>query len=159
MDHGLILEVESLSWVLQEADTKIALDMQVVDRRLSPVKDTEEKELGRLNLRPPCRSDKALAILTGYSGANGLPQWLNSKRTHLPVQETMVRSLGWDDPLEDEMATHSSILAWRIPWTEEPGRLQSAGSQESDTTEHACTLGPTVPIREVWHWAEMPIPQ
>ena len=49
--------------------------------------------------------------------------------------ETWVRSLGWDDPLEKEMATHSSILAWRIPWMEEPGRLQSTGLQESDTTE------------------------
>ena len=49
---------------------------------------------------------------------------------HLPVmQETQVRSLGWEDPLEKEMATHSSILAWRIPWTEEPGGLQSTGSQ------------------------------
>ena len=38
------------------------------------------------------------------------------------------RSLGWEDPLEEEMATHSSILAWTIPWTEEPGRLQSMGS-------------------------------
>ena len=45
------------------------------------------------------------------------------------MQEMRVRSLGWDDPLEEEMATHSSILAWRIPWTEEPGRLQSMGSQ------------------------------
>ena len=43
--------------------------------------------------------------------------------------ETWVRSLGWEDPLEKEMATHSSILAWRIPWTEELGRLQSTGSQ------------------------------
>ena len=40
-----------------------------------------------------------------------------------------VQSLGWDDPLEEEMATHSSILAWRIPWTEEPGGLPSIGSQ------------------------------
>ena len=45
------------------------------------------------------------------------------------VQETQVRSLGWEDPLEKEMATHSSILAWKIPWTEEPGGLQSMGSQ------------------------------
>ena len=44
------------------------------------------------------------------------------------VQETRVRFLGWEDLLEKEMATHSSILAWRIPWTEEPGRLQSMGS-------------------------------
>ena len=40
-----------------------------------------------------------------------------------------LQSLGWDDPLEEGMATHSSILAWRIPWTEKPGRLQSMGSQ------------------------------
>ena len=54
---------------------------------------------------------------------------------NLPVmQETWVWFLGWKDPLEKEMATHSSILAWRIPWTEEPGRLQSMGSQEWDTT-------------------------
>ena len=45
------------------------------------------------------------------------------------MQETWVRSLGWEDPLEKEMAIHSSILAWRIPWTEEPGGLQSTGSQ------------------------------
>ena len=43
------------------------------------------------------------------------------------MQETWVQSLGWEDPLEKEMATHSSILAWEIPWTEEPGRLQSHG--------------------------------
>ena len=45
------------------------------------------------------------------------------------MQETWVQSLGWEDPLEKEMATHSSILAWRIPWTEEPGGLQSTGLQ------------------------------
>ena len=45
------------------------------------------------------------------------------------VQETQVQSLGWENPLENGMATHSSILAWRIPWTEEPCRLQSTGSK------------------------------
>ena len=45
------------------------------------------------------------------------------------MRETQFRSMGWEDPLEKEMATHSSILAWRIPWTEEPGGLQSTGSQ------------------------------
>ena len=45
------------------------------------------------------------------------------------MQETQVPSLGWEDPLEKEMATHSSILAWRSPWTEEPGWVQSVGSQ------------------------------
>ena len=49
--------------------------------------------------------------------------------------ETWVQFLGGEDPLEKEMATHSSILAQRIPWTEEPGTLQSTGLQESDTTE------------------------
>ena len=44
------------------------------------------------------------------------------------MQETWVRSLGWEDPLEKEMTIHSSTLAWKIPWTEEPGRLQSMGS-------------------------------
>ena len=45
------------------------------------------------------------------------------------MQETQDLSLGWEDPLEKKMATHSSILAWRIPWTEEPGGLQTMGSQ------------------------------
>ena len=47
----------------------------------------------------------------------------------LAIWDTQVQSLGWEDPLEKEMATHSSTLAWRIPWMEEPGRLQSTGSQ------------------------------
>ena len=45
------------------------------------------------------------------------------------MQETWVRSLGWEDPLEESSATHSSVLAWRIPWLEKPGGLQSMGSQ------------------------------
>ena len=51
------------------------------------------------------------------------------------IWEIWVRSVGWEDPLEKEMATHSSILAWRNPWTEEPGRLQSMGHKELDATE------------------------
>ena len=47
----------------------------------------------------------------------------------LPMQEMWVQSLGWEDPLEKEMETHSSVLAWEIPWTEEPGELQSMGLQ------------------------------
>ena len=62
-----------------------------------------------------------------YSWASLVAQRLK----HLPaMRESWVRSLGWEDPLEKEMATHSSILAWRIPWTEEPGGLQSTGSQK-----------------------------
>ena len=52
------------------------------------------------------------------------------------TQEMQVLSLGQEDPLEEGMTTHSSILAWRIPWTEGPGGLQSMGSNESDANEH-----------------------
>ena len=51
------------------------------------------------------------------------------------MQETWVRSLGWKDPLKKDMATHSSILAWRIPWTEESGGLESMGHKQSDITK------------------------
>ena len=70
------------------------------------------------------------------------------KLENLPaVQETQVRSLGWDDPLEKGMAAHYSIPAWRIPWTEQPDGLQSMGRKESDTTEqltlsHIYNIGP-----------------
>ena len=55
--------------------------------------------------------------------------------------------MGREDPLDKKMATHSSILAWRVPWTEEPGGLQSVGRKESDTTEHS-GKGGTVGTRE-----------
>ena len=56
--------------------------------------------------------------------------WLAQTVKHLPaVRKTWVQSLGWEDPLEKEMATHSSTLAWKVPWTEEPGGLQPMGSQ------------------------------
>ena len=62
--------------------------------------------------------------------AEDLSQMVAHMINNLPaMQETWVRSLGQEDPLEKGMATHSSILVWRIPWTEEPGRLQSMGSQ------------------------------
>ena len=54
---------------------------------------------------------------------------------NLPALQDNVGSLGWKDPLEEKTATHSSILAWRIPWTEEPGELQSMGYKELNTTE------------------------
>ena len=53
----------------------------------------------------------------------------------LAMRETQVPSLGWEDPLEKEMATYSSILAWRIPWREEPGSYNPRGCKKSDTTE------------------------
>ena len=65
--------------------------------------------------------------------ASLVAQWL---KIHLPMKETWVQSLGWEDSLEKEMATHSSILAWRISWTEEPDGLQSMALQKNRT----------------WHW-------
>jgi len=61
--------------------------------------------------------------------SNGLPLVAQMVMRLSTVRETWVRSLGQEDPLEKEMATHSSTLAWKIPWTEEPGRLQVMGSQ------------------------------
>ena len=66
---------------------------------------------------------------------HGLPRWLRRSGTRLPVQETWVRNLEWEDPLEKGMAAHSSILAWTIPRAEEPGGLQSMGSQRVRYTE------------------------
>ena len=59
----------------------------------------------------------------------GLPLVAQTLKSPLAVQETLVPSLDWKAPLEKEMATHCSIIAWEIPWTEEPGELQSMGSQ------------------------------
>ena len=62
----------------------------------------------------------------GFPGGSVIKK---KKKIHLPMQEMWVQSLGQKDPLEKEMATHSRILAWEIPWTEEPGKLQFLGSQ------------------------------
>ena len=73
-------------------------------------------------------------IYTEVFTFSGLPRRLKWQRILLPMQEMRVWSLGQKDPLEEEMATHSSILAWKIPCTEEPG--SPWGCKESDTTEH-----------------------
>ena len=77
---------------------------------------------GKRNCLGSYAPDKKKAICSGSLVAQRL-------KCLPPMWETRVRSLGWEDPLEKEMATHSSILAWRIPWTEELGRLQPTGSQ------------------------------
>ena len=91
---------------------------------------------------------RVLQILRRYLGFHKeeqiLPRVWNSLiaqsvKSLTPMQETCVQSLGWEDLLEKEMATHSSILAWRIPWSEEPGGPQSMGSQELDMTERLST--------------------
>ena len=79
------------------------------------------------------------------------------------MRETRVRSLGWEDPMEKEMAIHSSILAWRIPWTEKPSRLQSTGSQRvrhdwttslspSPSSSPSCSQGYGFSSSHVWMW-------
>ena len=77
-----------------------------------------------------------LQMLLCYQGR---VEWLFQRPGVSPKaqQETQVQYVGWKDPMEKEMTTHSSLLAWEIPWTEELGGLQSMGSQESDTTEHS----------------------
>ena len=68
-------------------------------------------------------------------------EWYIKTNQNILIQNVFIsgplflRSLGWEDPLEEDMAAHSSILTWRIPWTEEPGRLQSMWSHRSDMTE------------------------
>ena len=65
-----------------------------------------------------------------HRGLHGLSSLVAQRVKHLPtMRETQVQSLGWEDLLEKEMGTHSSILAWKIPWMEKPSRLQSMGSE------------------------------
>ena len=72
-------------------------------------------------------------IISGYTNYRG-SLVAQSVKSLPAAQETWVQSPGWEDPLETETATHSSIPAWGIPWTEEPGRLHTMGLQESDMT-------------------------
>ena len=86
-----------------------------------------EKYLGRLVnvIRSFVFPNKHIRVFSGGS---------DSKIISLPLQKIWAQSLGWEDPLEERTATHASILAWRIPPTEEPGRLSPCGGKEWDTT-------------------------
>ena len=76
------------------------------------------------------RRGAALEVVNGVGLCNSWASLVAQRLKRLSgMREKQVRSLGWEDPLEKEMATHSCILAWRIPWTEETGGLQSMGSQ------------------------------
>ena len=92
--------------------------------RLSALVSPDLCEAGLIDA--DCERDKVVP-------SSGLSQWLSGKATACSVGDSGdVGSIPyWEDPLEKEMATHSSILAWRTPWTEEPGRFQSMGSQKS----------------------------
>ena len=111
-----------------------------------------EKDKGQLEKllayeNPSQESQKAIApiretgtLIDYLNACYNLGASLMAQRLkRLPAMRKMwVRFLGWEDPLEKEMATHSSILAWRTPWTEEPGGLQSTGSQR---VRHDCSYG------------------
>ena len=87
-----------------------------------------------------------------WAAVYGVAQsWTRLKRlsSSSTLQETRVQSLGWEDLLEKEMATHPSIFAWKIPWMEEPGRLQSMGSQR---VGHDFTFTFTLPVADVLAW-------
>ena len=90
------------------------------------------------NISLSCFSSKKIETNLTFEGAMEACQasLVAQMVKHLPaMRETQVQSLGWEAPLEKEMATHSSTLAWKIPWAEEPGGLQSWDHKESDMTE------------------------
>ena len=107
------------------------------EENLSEIDQAKITQLLHKSLIPQKKKKNKLIYLTSSKLKSFLLQKMgfpaSSMVKNLPsrkdLQETQVCSLGWDDPLEEDMATHSSILAWRIPWTEEPGGLQSMGSQ------------------------------
>ena len=74
-------------------------------------------------------SQSKMELNPSFSYSLALLWSVSGKESALPIQETWVQALDWEDPLKKGMATHSSILAWEIPWTEEPGGLQSMGLQ------------------------------
>ena len=92
------------------------------------IKNQSQEEVPRLTLNQQLSSQFAKYMIPGGLVVKNMPA----------VQETWVQSLGGKDPLEQEMATHSSILAWRIPWNEQPGRVQSIESQKSQTLLSDC---------------------
>ena len=102
-----------------------------IDKVKNSKNSSDEDKCWRVKLLDNKVHYKATIIQTMWFLQKDILKWASlvaQTVEHLPaVRETQVRSLGWEDPLEKEMATHSSILAWRIPWTEEPGGLQSMG--------------------------------
>ena len=70
-----------------------------------------------------------MQILKNCLSASRMAQWVKNLPAMQEIQEMWVRPLGWEVPLQEEMVNHSSILAWKMPWTEEPGGVKSIGSQ------------------------------
>ena len=110
-------------------DVRASLVGQLVKNPLSRRRPRFSSWVGKISWR---RDRLPTPVFMGFPGGSGASLVAQTVK-HLPtVQETWTQSLCWEDLLEKEMATHSSILAWKIPWTEELGRLQSMGVQELD---------------------------
>ena len=111
---------------------------------------------------PPPRPSDFFSLITRCFHQPGLRLCFVASLKRLPaVRETQVQSLGWEDPLEKEMATHSSTLAWKIPWTEEPGRLQSHGVTKSQTrlSEFTFLSGEQQYVHMTSRWRSKPCSQ
>ena len=115
--QGSILEHRDRAWVTQ---SQIMPQTWELSQSTPPIMDQKNHLAKQQN-----QGNKCLESLIIWEGAQAAQMVKNLSAT----QETWVQSLGWEDPLEKGMATHSSILTWRIPWTEEPGKLQSTWSQ------------------------------
>ena len=84
---------------------------------------------------------KITCVICSHTSPYGLPWWLKMVNNPPAIRETWVQSLGWEEPLQEGMAIHSSILAWRTPWTKEPGGLYNPwGRKKSDTIEQLSTF-------------------
>ena len=95
-------------------------------------------------------SSTNLCPLQVYKGASPMTRWVKNLPAMQETEETRVQSLGQENALEEKMATHSIILAWKTPWTEEPGRLQFRDCKESGTSEYSST-GLSVVKNHIWH--------
>ena len=120
---------------------------------------TPSQQVAEAPSESPCWTDTLLrtswCISSGFREREGEnpPTWLSGEESACQSKRRGFRSLGWEDPLEEEMAAHSSILAWKMPWTEEPGGLQSRGSQRvrQDWAHMACCVKGALSIfHSIW---------
>ena len=139
------LDAELKEWVRVHEVLRITIVEEMLRR---PENKQNESRLSETECFQQTHMVTAFFLLHREKGASLMAQTVKN----LPAtQETQVQSLGWDYPLEEGMATHSSILAWRIPWTEESGRLQSMGSQR---VGHDWTIN-TFTFMEQKDWGEI----
>ena len=118
-------------WVENKVYSRAALSSEAQGPLLSPLRFLKDSRFAVVRLKPYflARPQPEADFSSYHQRPLVACLVVQLVKNLLAVQETWVWSLGWEDPQKKEMATHSSILAWRIPWTEEPGGLQSMGSQ------------------------------